>query len=356
MNKNRSSNKSGAVTVILLSFLLFYFPSVVNLFSYHKGPPGRDIVNLLLSTVYTLIFCLNYFLIIPKSLFGNGKKYWFYGWNVIFVIAGLLIIPIWLEIRGNVDPHYPPRNGAKFILDSLVFSIRDGVMMILSIALAYALQFSRERDRLKNRELELNAERRQIELRSLKMQLNPHFLFNSLNNIYALIGISSERAQEAVHDLSGMLRYMIYDAAASGVPLQKEMEFIEDYVRLMKLRISPATTLTCKVSHENTNGLHIAPLIFMTLVENAFKHFKPFEGKSFISISIGVMNDKVVCEVINSYDVMAVEVDKENSGVGIKNIHRQLDLLYHGHSSLSLEKENGAFKALLTIDNIALCK
>lgn len=141
----------------------------------------------------------------------------------------------------------------------LRFVVRDGIMMVLSIALAYALRLAQDRENMRRKRLELEAEQRRIELKSLKAQLNPHFLFNSLNNIYALIAISPERAQKALHDLSGMLRFMIYDAANSFVPLQKEMQFISDYVELMKLRLSSGIRLDCAITTSGSEGLTIAP-------------------------------------------------------------------------------------------------
>lgn len=97
-------------------------------------------------------------------------------------------------------------------------------------------------------ELELNAEKQKIEIRSLKAQLNPHFLFNTFNNIYALIGFAPDRAQQALHDLSNMLRFMIYDSALPYVSVEKELHFISDYVELMRLRCSSSQRLGCNIN------------------------------------------------------------------------------------------------------------
>lgn len=217
-NKILSSNGVRTATVLLLSFLLFYFPSVVAFLSETHAPPHMRMINTVMATIYTAIFCINYFLIIPATLFGRGSRAWFYILNGIMMFTALCVIPVWLESQGGVPQPPPGREAGKAgVMDYLRFALRDSVMMVLAVVLAYALQLSHEREKVRNRELELDAERRRVELRSLKMQLNPHFLFNSLNNIYALISISPERAQEALHDLSGMLRYMIYDASAPGV-------------------------------------------------------------------------------------------------------------------------------------------
>lgn len=370
MNNKLTSNRAGAATVVLLSFLLFYFPSVITILSEHHTPPEITRMNIAMSTTYTAIFCLNYFLIIPKSLFGHGRKLWFYIGNAVIIVLGLCVLPVWFESHGGLPrPRHDIgelRTPARLVMDYLRFAIRDGVMMILSIALAYALQLSKEREYLRRRELELDAAHRRIEIRGLKMQLNPHFLFNSLNNIYALISISPERAQEALHDLSGMLRYMIYSASAAGVPLVKEMAFIDDFVRLSCLRMSNTVKIDCKIDRSGADGLIIAPLLFLTLVENAFKHYAlDPNGKGYISVEISAGEEEVTCRVENSKRRQAGPRLSKNteaettatdggSGIGLSNVRRQLRLLYPDAHTLDLTDASNRFIATLRISRHVL--
>ena len=227
--------------------------------------------------------------------------------------------------------------------------------MILSIALAYAMRASKAREEMRSRVLELEAERRHTELMSLKAQLNPHFLFNSLNNIYALIAIDPDKAQKSLHELSSMLRFMIYDSESEAVSLSKEMQFISDFTRLMSLRLNPSVKLSCRLPEIHDSSLHIAPLLLLTLVENAFKHVAVADNKGFINIDISMKDDCLKCVVENTCVTEHIEnLEKGTSGVGLRNIEKQLRLLYPGCYSLKTENVAGVYSSELIIDISAL--
>lgn len=354
MNNNKvRSNFTGTATVILLSFLLFYFPSMLAIFSRGDEPWGFTITSIMMATLYTAVFCVNYFWLVPETIFKKDRKILFFISNILLILFACSLIPIWFESHGGLPRprHLIDRQPSfgQYLMSYLKFIIRDGVMMILAAALAYALRLSKEHEKMRRRELELDAERRQIELKSLKAQLNPHFLFNSLNNIYALIAISPDRAQKALHDLSSMLRFMIYDAASAYVPLEKEFKFITDYVELMKLRLNSAIRLDCNISHTDCGDMVIAPLLFLTLVENAFKHVSNNGNHGFISINIRRVDNRVTCDVMNSCG----ENNNKNmteQGVGLSNVERQLRLLYPGSHTLRLNKSKNIFTAGISIN------
>ena len=228
-------------------------------------------------------------------------------------------------------------------------------MMVLSAALAYAMRLSRERENVRRRALELNAEKRELELLSLKAQLNPHFLFNSLNNIYALIGFAPERARKALHDLSNMLRFMIYDAGNASVPLSKETRFISDYVALMRLRLNNNIEVECDIPEVFSVDIDVAPLLFLTLVENAFKHVAPVmtdKPKGFIRISILLHDRQLTGRVVNTYD-SEVRSQRKNAdghyGVGLENVMRQLRLLYPDRHKLVINDSDNIYSVELSI-------
>lgn len=358
--ENSRSNLAGTVTVVLLSFLLFYFPSVLAIFSREGEPMEWTLLNVGMATVYTVVFCINYFWIVPSTVFRNDRKILFFVLNFFLIILACSFIPLWFETHGGLpQPGHRklvPVTPMEYLMGYFRFVIRDGITMVLAAALAYALRLSQEREGMRRRELELNAERKQIELKSLKAQLNPHFLFNSLNNIYALIAISPDRAQKALHDLSGMLRFMIYDTALSSVPLDKEIKFIEDYVELMKLRLGSSIKLNFTVERDNVEAIAIAPLIFLTIVENAFKHVSGNDKEKYIDISISVDKDNVVCKVLNSYDEdnSGISMSASESGVGLVNVERQLGLLYPGAFEMRNECVDGEYRALIRISVSAL--
>ncbi|MDE7347417.1 MAG: sensor histidine kinase [Muribaculaceae bacterium] len=354
--KNR---KAGTAAVILLAFLLFYFPSMLALISHDSEPKDMTMFNILMATCYTGIFCVNYFLIVPKIFFGKDSKLLFFIINIFLVAILCSLLPLWIEAHGGLPrPRHLqkiPMTYWQHLMGYLRFIIRDGVMMILSIALAYAMRASKAREEMRSRVLELEAERRNTELMSLKAQLNPHFLFNSLNNIYALIAIDPDKAQQSLHELSSMLRFMIYDSEASAVSLSKEMQFISDFTRLMSLRLNPSVKLTCTLPKIKDNTLHIAPLLILTLIENAFKHVAVIDNDGFININITLNTDRLFCMVSNSCRTEHIEnLEKGISGVGLINIEKQLRLLYPGEFSLKTENSAGEYRAELTIITSAL--
>lgn len=349
MKLQTKTNRAWTTTVILLAFLLFYFPSMLAFFD-RSGWPGR-VPGLLSSTIYTSIFCLNYLWLIPGVLM-RGNKAMFFLCNLVLVMIGCSLIPMWFQNHGGfpVPRHIAEQMNSfgDYLLGYIRFVIRDGLTMVLSIALAYALRVSKEQEAMRRHKLEVESERHSIELQSLKAQLNPHFLFNAINNIYTLIGVSSDRAQKALYELSGMLRFLIYDASAYFVPLAKEFSFIRDYIELMKLRLNPSVRLEVEISEEGTESMAVAPLLFMTLIENAFKHMATNATGKFVSIKIGIEQEWLICRVINSCN-QNVSRSLTNSGVGLTNVESQLRLLYPNSSEFHHSEKDGVYTAEIKI-------
>lgn len=349
------SKWGGTATVRLLAFLLFYFPSVLALFSDNHEPRLWTVTGVIMATFYTVVFCVNYFWLVPWTLIKNDRKSFYFIINFFLILAVCSLIPLWFELTGGLPmpegKHRETFTTSQYLLGYLRFIIRDGIMMVLAAALALALRLSDAREKLRRRDLELSAEKRQIELMSLKAQLNPHFLFNSLNNIYALIGFAPERAQTALHELSSMLRFMIYDSGSASVDLAKEIRFISDYTALMKLRLNNNIEVKCALIENPAPDLRIAPLLFLTLVENAFKHVSPLpEGKGFIDINIDIEGAHLVGTISNSYDnTKGRTTSPSESGVGLSNVRRQLRLLYPDSHSFSITDTDNIFTASISI-------
>ncbi|MDE5795670.1 MAG: histidine kinase, partial [Muribaculaceae bacterium] len=188
---NGRGDLAATALVVLTAFTLFYLPSVLTIFSQVPQPHELIIIGVVMATAYTAVLCLNYFWLVPRVLFRDERKAAYFIINTALILIICLSVPAWFETHGGI-PH-PPRHGQRIessgqhFIGYLRFVLRDGIMMVLSATLAYAMRLTRERDLIRRRRLELDAERRRLELRSLRAQLNPHFLFNSLNNIYALI-------------------------------------------------------------------------------------------------------------------------------------------------------------------------
>ena len=197
---------------------------------------------------------------------------------------------------------------------------------------------------------ELERERAEAELSNLKSQLNPHFLFNTLNNIYSLIAFSPEKAQEAVHDLSRLLRYVLYESNQPLVPIEKDLDFLRNYIELMRIRLPRHVDLQTDIEAA-TPGVMIAPLLFISLVENAFKHGVSNSQPSFIQITIRQEGDAVSCSIRNSYFPKSAG-DKSGSGIGLSNLEKRLSLLYPECYHLAYGKEGENYVAHLVIHKI----
>ena len=177
---------------------------------------------------------------------------------------------------------------------------------------------------------EAEKSRTEAELKNLRNQLNPHFLLNTLNNIYALIAFDADKAQTAVQELSRLLRHVLYDNQQNFVTLDKEMDFIRNYIELMRIRLSANVHVETKIDVRPDSRTEIAPLIFISLIENAFKHGISPTEPSFIRIHFSESPGEIHCEITNSYHPKSV-ADKSGSGIGLEQVRKRLELTYPGH-------------------------
>lgn len=275
---------------------------------------------------FMLVFYSNYFLLIEKLLF-RKKMLQFIVLNIALILLVELCLDWWMDYHhtyfmGDKSDHpRPPKS---------MFVVRDYTMMILVAGLSVAIKMTGNWYRMESERRELEKGRAEAELKNLKNQLNPHFLFNTLNNIYSLISFSPEKAQHAVHDLSRLLRYVLYDNNQNFVPLMKEIEFVNNYIALMKIRLPRNARLETDIFVES--NVLVAPLLFISLIENAFKHGVSPMAPSFIDIELKTAaTGEVICHIENSFFPKDRQ-DKSGSGIGLENLKKRLDLLYpHRH-------------------------
>jgi LytS/YehU family sensor histidine kinase len=194
---------------------------------------------------------------------------------------------------------------------------------------------------------EIETEKLNTELSFLKSQINPHFLFNTLNNIYSLAVAKSDATAGAVLKLSSIMRYVITDTKHHLVPLEKELQFIQHYIDLQKVRLTDKVEIVFSISGDIEHK-QIAPLIFIPFVENAFKYGISTKETSVISIEVRADESKVILSVHNAIVTRQKELI-ENTGIGIKNSKRRLELLYPDKHELQVINENGHFTVKLTI-------
>lgn len=271
-----------------------------------------------------LVFYINYFLLIPRYLFGEQLRNYIVI-NILLIIGLGLLLHLWQEFC----LHYLMKEGATLRPGppGWILFVRDLFSMTLTTTLSVAIRMSRRWGEIETARREAERSRAEAELKNLRNQLNPHFLLNTLNNIYALIAFDTNKAQEAVQELSRLLRYVLYDNQQTYVSLGKEMDFIRNYIELMRIRLSANVTMETDINIDRDSRTEIAPLIFISLIENAFKHGISPTEPSYIHITFFETEKEVHCEIVNSYHPKT-DTDKSGSGIGLEQVQKRLELLY----------------------------
>lgn len=226
----------------------------------------------------------------------------------------------------------------QFVINLLMLSL-SYILAALIEAFLYVKKKEEETILIKNENL-------QNELKLLKSQINPHFLFNSLNNIYALSAIDSGKTQQSISHLSNMLRYVLYECEQEEVPLRKEIKYIQDYLRLFALKSSEQYPIATHFEVQN-NNLHIAPMLLIPFIENALKHSNIENKKaSFIDIKLVSDNESIQFEVCNSLAKATINKDSVG-GIGLENVRKRLAILYPEKHELITDRTDTYFKIKL---------
>ena len=291
-----------------------------------------------------IVFYVNYLYLVKRFLF--SRQMWhFVLANILLFIVLTVVSHFLLEMIPPDETHMPPPHAREN--NFLRFALFDCIKYIFIAALGVALKMTNSWYKAETQRKELEKMRSEAELQNLKSQLNPHFLFNTLNNIYSLIAISSERAQEAVHVLSRLLRYMLYDSSHPFVSIEKDIDFVRNYIELMRIRLPKHAVLNTDIQILSPDT-SIAPLLFISLIENAFKHGVSNNKSCFIDIKILSDHKQIKCAIRNSY-FPKDENDKSGSGIGIVNLQKRLELLYPNTHTFVFEREGDVFVSELTI-------
>lgn len=324
---------------VLVLVILFGFP--YTFIGSHEVVDWKTVVNRsIMPLALCIIFYTDYFLLVPKLLFKGKTMLWFnLNVCVVLVLAGCMRLWQWYFFLKDAIPFSPPGLHPPFENMhpgvEVTFFFRDMTMLSLAAGLSIAILYGKrwmqaenlrkEADRLR---IEAERGRMEAELMNMRNQLNPHFLLNTLNCIYSLIGFDREKARTAVSDLSRLLRYVLYEVRQDMVPLRKEVDFILDYIALMKMRFDANADVRTKIAIREDGSTEIAPLLFISLIENAFKHGINPSGRSEVNISIVEDDARICCTTENSYH--PEKHSDSASGIGLEQLTRRLDLLYPG--------------------------
>lgn len=302
---------------------------------------------LLVPLSFMVVFYANYFLLIDRYLVSRhvGR---FLGCNVLLIVV--MMVAVHLLFRyvlppGTMHPHPPEPRPWR---DGVHFFVGNAVLYMLVVGVGVAIRMTGGWYRAEAARQELEHSRTEAELQNLKSQLNPHFLFNTLNNIYSLIQLDGDRAQQVVHDLSRLLRYVLYDSSRPTVPLGAEVDFLRNYIELMRIRMPRHVKVFVSLP-EGPSQTPVAPLLFISLIENAFKHGVSNDQPSYITIDLHEIGGQLVCKIKNSYFPKSAETDCSGSGIGLKNLARRLGMIYPGRHTLEYGQSGDAYMALLCI-------
>ena len=283
-------------------------------------------------------YFVNFYVLVP-FLFLRKHQLWFILTNVILICLLNYGFFYFIQWPKNV----PQIAVTGFIASTFVYFLLNLMMVGVALAVRNYMKTRQIRKQLEE-EKQKNTE---AELAWLKNQLNPHFLFNTLNNISSLTQIDPDAAQDSIAQLSDLMRYAMYETNKEMVPLEGEMEFMRNYIELMKLRCNEKATVDYQmnVQHEQ---LTLPPLLFISLIENAFKHGLSNSQPSSIRILLEERDGNITfcCDNTN---FPKSDKDRSGSGIGLENTHRRLELLYPGRYSWEQALENDIYHIRITL-------
>jgi hypothetical protein len=364
--------------------ILFFFPSYLMYvdstrdinFLYH---------NYIQTLFYAIIFYVNFFILIPYLFFRRKNKipYFVSAFLLILLMTLLMIVPNNYLMPGGMKPKnlpgpeagvrqpIPPPTGAEFRVPppAPMGPPREGEkspgaprmpkpfmgwpvynFMLISFLISgfsLGLRFSDKLIKNEKRQKEIEKENLKTELSMLRNQINPHFLFNSLNTLYSLSLVKSDLTPDAIMKLSDMMRYVIQDAKRDQVPLDLEIEYIRHYVDLQKFRLSDNVDLQLAVTGD-PGGFEIPPMILIPFVENSFKYGTSSHEKAVILIDIGIQNNMLLFKASNR--IFEGREQQGTFGIGISNTRQRLALIYPGKHDLELTNNGKVFIVNLKID------
>lgn len=325
-------------TIIWVAIVLFFM---------YSASEGKIVYSTIVIFVYfgiinMMIFYTNYLFILPRFL--DKKKYF---WCATVMI---LLIIVSAFVKCGLAYYYYDivilRYGSKQIIDFWDYYSGAAFVGAFFIVLSTILKFIL--DWFRNEKVKSNLENEKLiaELAFLKSQINPHFLFNSLNNIYSLAYQKADKTPEAILKLSEIMRYMLHESNVEKVSLSDEIRYLENYIELQKLRFKDNIQINFEVIGD-PEGHTITPLILICFVENAFKHGVATDLTVPIGIKLLLQNGKLFLEVINKKS----ELNKDKTvGIGLSNVKRRLELLYKDQFSLNIEDKLDIYRCELNLN------
>lgn len=327
-----------------LYFWIIYFSfNVIRWGSYFDDYWYSLKSNLVEFPLHIILVYFNIYYLVPKFIF--KKKYIYYVFflclslGVHYILRSSLNLlfvteDIWPEVEGRLDP---------FGFNHVV-AVAIGELYV--VGLTSAIKFTVDFLIVENKNRHLSELQYETELKYLKAQIQPHFFFNTLNNLYSLAIKKSDLAPNLVLKLSSFMRYVIYETSEKKLPLLQEISHIDDYIELEKMRYDNRVITEVNING-NVDDVNVVPMLFLPFIENAFKHGLKDNDKMKLIISFERVNDELIFTSKNNY-VEQLEL-KNSDGIGIKNVKRRLQILYQNKFTLNISHKKNEYLILLKI-------
>lgn len=335
----------------IIGYILFWMASVVFLcflfFIYSRQFTFATIAkSVVINIGFAISVYFNLNILIPRFLIRKQYIYYIF-WLVVLISVSSLLVQLlivyplrqFLEVSVQLQSLSTETHSAFFF--ATLFYV--GITTFLKL---FKDWFSLQDLNYKLAKTE--KEKLEAELKSLKGQLNPHFLFNSLNNIYSLSLINSDKVPELILRLSDLMRHIIYESKDNFIRLSKEIEFVDNFIALQRIRVTENTEINYE-KPDVISSSYIAPLLFEPFIDNAFKHGLPGTDKDYIHISFTINEDWLIFNLKNNYSVPE-SYDIKNSGIGINNVKQRLKHLYQANEyQLVIKQEDLIYSVYLKL-------
>lgn len=324
----------------VLAWAFLYFGWLY--FRYQDYPPKVAwwINTLKVADLAVMVYLTNY-LLIPKLLY--KKKY------LLFILLYVITVFSFSLLKMYLEGQLLNRPDLFNLRDRFKVRFYDNVIPhFLLVSTGAAIKLLLDYAKAQKRLSEVYKEKAAAELDFLRSQINPHFLFNSLNAIYFLIDKQNTEARQTLLQFSDLLRYQLYDCSEPTIGIEKEVAYLQDYIRLQQLRKDQQYEVTLNVGQE-VNGFQIPPLLLIPFVENAFKHISHHaHAKNYVQVSMNRSNGLFRFAVENSRDAQQPTTEPQG-GIGLHNVQRRLELLYPGKYELQIDRNDSTFKVALNL-------
>ncbi len=322
-----------------LVFGIWYFLRVDD----YSSPVKAAVITLIKVADLALMIYVTNYVLVPRLLY--KKKYLLFALVFIVMIAASCIIKMYVIGNYMNSPALYIHNWSAAWKTRVYDNVLPHFFLVIAGA---AIKLLFDYRNLQQRMVETAKEKAEAELNFLKSQINPHFLFNSLNSVYFLIDKENVQARTALHRFSEMLRYQLYELQEEKIPIEKEVVYLKDYIALQQLRHDEKYSVDFNMDGE-VRDFKVEPLLLIPFVENAFKHISHKNDKvNYISVNMSRVNGSLFFSVENSNEKGQAQSEK-TGGIGIANVKRRLELLYPGKHNLQIEESPETYKVSLEL-------